>query len=208
MKSIKEKIRERIKRLEAGFAFSAKDFLKEFRRYEVDVALSSLTREGIIRRVIPGIYDRPQWNALLGSEAAPDLYSVAEAIARKFCWRLLPSGNTALNHLGLSTQIPARLVFLSDGPTRQYSIGSRSMEFRHSSLHELVFRLPESALVVQALKALGKEHVDDNIKRILRKKYPPSVWKKIVSDTCNASAWIHEFIRQASAKEENDAKNH
>ena len=201
MKSVKDKIQSRIERQEAGYAFSAKDFLRDFQRYEVDVALSSLVKEGIIRRIIPGIYERPRWNELLASPAAPDLYSIASALARKFSWRIHPSSNTALNFLGLSTQIPGQLVFLSDGPSRKYIIGKRGIEFRHTSLHELIFRLPESAMVVQALKALGKEHVDEEVMQTLREKYPNALWKRMAADTCNASGWIHETIRAISTQE-------
>ena len=198
MKSIKDKIKKRIEHLEAGYAFSARDFLRDFRRYEVDVALSNLVKEGVIRRVIPGIYERPRMSTLLGTQTAPDLYSVAKALARKFSWRIHPSGNTALNLLGLSTQIPGRMIFLSDGPSRKYAIGNRDIEFKHTSLNELVFRLPESALVVQALKALGKEHIDKDAIETLRGKFPTALWSKIAADTCNASGWIHETIRTIS----------
>ena len=71
MKSIKDKILQRIKKKKAGYAFSARDFLRDFRRYEVDVALSSLVKEGFIRRIIPGIYERPRITPLLGTQAAP-----------------------------------------------------------------------------------------------------------------------------------------
>lgn len=201
MRSVKDKIQSRIEHQEAGYAFSAKDFLRDFQRYEVDVALSSLVKEGIIRRIIPGIYERPRWNELLALPAAPDLYSIASALARKFSWRIHPSGNTALNFLGLSTQIPVQLVFLSDGPSRKYIIGERGIEFRHTSLHELIFRLPESAMVVQALKALGKEHIDEEVMQTLREKYPNALWKRMSADTCNASGWIHETIRAISTQE-------
>ncbi|MBQ4481218.1 MAG: hypothetical protein IJJ33_05280 [Victivallales bacterium] len=171
------------------------------------MALSSLVKEGIIRRIIPGIYERPRWNELLASPAAPDLYSVASALARKFSWRIHPSGNTALNILGLSTQIPGQLIFLSNGPSRKYIIGKRAIEFRHTSLHELVFRLPESTMVVQALKALGKEHVNEEVIHTLHVFYSHSLWAKIAADTCNASGWIHETIRSISTQEENHASN-
>ena len=208
MKSIKEKLQKRIERWEAGYAFSAKDFLRDFKRYEVDVALSCLAKESIIYRIIPGIYERPRMNPLLGTQAAPDLYSVAKALARKFSWRIHPSGNTALNLLGLSTQIPGQMIFHSDGPSRKYTIGNRNIEFRHTSLNELVFRHPESTLVVQALKALGKEHLDKETLEILHGKYPLDLWSRIAADTCRASGWIHEAIRSISAQKENHASNH
>ena len=174
----------------------------------MDVALSNLVKEGVIRRVIPGIYERPRMSTLLGTQTAPDLYSVAKALARKFSWRIHPSGNTALNLLGLSTQIPGRMIFHSDGPSRKYAIGNRDLEFRHISLNELVFRLPESTLVVQALKALGREHIDKEAIETLHGKYPPVLWSRIVADTCNASGWIHEAIRTISTQEEAHASNH
>lgn len=208
MKSTKDKIQQRIEHLEAGHAFSARDFLRDFKRYEVDVALSSLAKDGFIRRIIPGIYERPRISALLGTQVAPDLYSVARALARKFSWRIYPSGNTALNLLGLSTQIPGRMIFHSDGPSRKYAIGNRDIEFRHTSLNELVFRLPESTLVVQALKALGKEHIDKEVLGKLYSRYPATLWPRIAADTCNASGWIHETIRTISTGEESHVPNH
>ena len=80
MKSIKEKIQKRIERLEAGYAFSARDFLRDFRRYEVDVALSSLVKEGFIRRVIPGIYEYPRFSELLQCQVATDIDELANYV--------------------------------------------------------------------------------------------------------------------------------
>lgn len=208
MKSIKDKILQRIKKQKAGYAFSAKDFLDEFKRYEVDVALSTLAKEGVIRRIIPGIYDLVRQSELLGTNTAPDLYSVAEALARKFNWRIFPSGNTALNHLGLSTQIPAHIHFLTDGPSRTYDVEGMAMIFKHASQHELVFQHHESVLVVQALKALGKEHLNAKVITLLCRKYPKELWKKISKDTSKSCGWIHDFIQTVSEQEENHEKNH
>ena len=204
MKSIKEKILQRIKKQKAGYAFSAKDFLDEFKRYEVDVALSTLAKEGVIRRIIPGIYDLVRQSELLGMNVAPDLYSVAEALARKFNWRIFPSGNTALNHLGLSTQIPAHIHFLTDGPSRTYDVEGMAMVFKHASQHELLFQHQESVLVVQALKALGKEHLNAKVITLLCRKYPTKLWKKISKDTSKSCGWIHDFIQIVSEQGEND----
>ena len=204
MKSTKEKILQRIKKQKAGYAFSAKDFLDEFKRYEVDVALSTLAKEGVIRRIIPGIYDLVRQSELLGMNVAPDLYSVAEALARKFNWRIFPSGNTALNHLGLSTQIPAHIHFLTDGPSRTYDVEGMAMVFKHASQHELLFQHQESVLVVQALKALGKEHLNAKVITLLCRKYPTKLWKKISKDTSKSCGWIHDFIQTISEQGEND----
>ena len=208
MKSIKDKILQRIKKQKAGYAFSAKDFLDEFKRYEVDVALSTLAKEGVIRRIIPGIYDLVRQSELLGTDTAPDLYSVAEALARKFNWRIFPSGNTALNHLGLSTQIPTHIHFLTDGPSRTYDVEGMDMVFKHASQHELLFQHQETVLVVQALKALGKEHLNAKVITLLYRKYPKKLWEKISKDTSKSCGWIHDFIQTISEQEENHEKNH
>ena len=210
MKSIKDKILQRIKKQKAGYAFSAKDFLDEFKRYEVDVALSTLAKEGVIRRIIPGIYELVCQIKVLGLwlDTSSDFYSVAEALARKFNWRIFPSGNTALNHLGLSTQIPAHIHFLTDGPSRTYDVEGMAMIFKHASQHELVFQHHESVLVVQALKALGKEHLNAKVITLLCRKYPKELWKKISKDTSKSCGWIHDFIQTVSEQEENHEKNH
>jgi hypothetical protein len=206
MKSIKDKILQRIKKKKAGYAFSAKDFLEEFKRYEVDVALSTLAKEGVIRRIIPGIYELVHQTKILGIgiDVVSDFYNVAEALARKFNWRIFPSGNTALNHLGLSTQIPGRICLLSDGPSRTYDVKGMEIEFQHVSQHELLFKHQESVLVVQALKALGKEHLNEKVIRLLRRRYPKKLWKKISQDTCKSCGWIHDFIQIVSEQGEND----
>ena len=210
MKSIKDKILQRIKKQKAGYAFSAKDFLDEFKRYEVDVALSTLAKEGVIRRIIPGIYELVCQIKVLGLwlDTSSDFYSVAEALARKFNWRIFPSGNTALNHLGLSTQIPGRIYLLSDGPSRTYDVQGMEIVFKHVPQHELLFQHQESVLVVQALKALGKEHLDTKVITLLRRKYPKELWKKISKDTSKSCGWIHDFIQTVSEQEENHEKNH
>src|ERR1035438_10354000 len=87
-------------------------------RLTVDSALHRLEKRGEIRRVIRGIYDYPRFSKLLDQHLSPDIDQVARALARKFRWRIQPTGAKALNFLGLSTQVPARAVYLSDGPDR------------------------------------------------------------------------------------------
>ena len=91
---------------------------------------------GEIRRVIRGIYDYPRFSKLLDQHLSPDIDQVARALARKFRWRIQPSGATALNFLGLSTQVPARAVYLSDGPDRAYQVGNTPLVFEHTALKE------------------------------------------------------------------------
>ena len=120
---------------------------------------------------------------------------VARAIARKFQWNILISGNAALNYLGLSTQVPMRLTYFSDGPTRQYEIGSRTIEFKHISLKEARFANIKSEIIVQALRELGAEHITAEIINKIRNFIPASERNKILKDTQFTTDWIHDKIK-------------
>ena len=118
--------------------------------------------------VIRGLYDYPRFSELLGQQLSPDTDQVARALARKFRWRIQPSGATALNDLGLSTQVPAKIVYLSDGPDRVYQIGKTPLVFEHGALKESRIDLTESGLIVQALKALGSDNITPDVTSKLR----------------------------------------
>lgn len=196
MQSINKKTISRIYGRGRGWAFSSNDFVEDFDRSQIDNALSELCREGKIRRVCRGVYDYPKYSELLQQELSPDYDQVAQAFARKFNWRIQPSGDAALNQLGLSTQVPGRLVYLSDGPNRQYDIGNHTLEFKKSALKDVGFKYRESGLLVQALKALGQERVDDAAIATLRKQFDEKDCKKILKDTVTATGWVYETIKR------------
>ena len=125
--SIENKVISRIYGRGRGWAFTKTDFVAEFDEVNLHRALSSLTKAGKIRRVCRGVYDYPRYSALLDRQLSPDLDQVAHALARKFNWRIQPAGDAALNLLGLSTQVPGRWIYLSDGPSREYEIGKHSL---------------------------------------------------------------------------------
>ena len=110
MQTMRDQIVARIERLGEGKAFSAKDFLDIASRGTIDMALTSLTRRGIIRRVRRGLYDMPKVNRALGGELSPDIDEAARAIARRQRWKIVPEGAWAANLLGLSTQVPAKII--------------------------------------------------------------------------------------------------
>lgn len=196
MITTENKIISRIYGRGRGAAFSASDFTAGFKRGTVDWVLHELVDSGRIRRVSRGIYDYPQYSELLKQELSPDLDQVAHAMARKFNWRILPAGDAALNLLGLSTQVPARLVYLSDGPNRKYVIGKRTLQFRKSATRDVGFRHRESGLVVQALKALGQKRIDDKVIKALRRQLNRTERQRILKDTVAATGWVYEAIKQ------------
>lgn len=196
VQAINKKAISRIYGRGRGWAFSSNDFVEDFSRSQIDNALSELCLEGKIRRVCRGIYDYPKYSELLQQELSPDYDQVAQAFARKFNWRIQPSGDAALNLLGLSTQVPGRLVYLSDGPNRQYDIGNHTLEFKKSALKDVGFKYRESGLLVQALKALGQERVDDAVIATLRKQLDDAACKRVLKDTVTATGWVYETIKR------------
>ena len=147
MQSIENKASARIYGNQRGWVFSKIDFLDLGSDADIRKALSELATKGTIRRVLRGIYDYPRISKLLNSEMGPDLDQLARALARRSGWRIQPSENTALNILGLSTQVPAQSVYLSDGPSKTYEIGKLQLVFKKRTLKESVFKNKESELV-------------------------------------------------------------
>jgi hypothetical protein len=185
-----------------GWAFSSSDLLARFSRQQADSLLSELVKQGKIRRVARGIYDYPDYSELLGKVLSPDIDQVARVYARKFNWRIEVSGETALNLLGLSTQLPASYVYLSDGPGRRYDIMGQILEFKKSALKNIGFKHRESVLMVQALKALGREHVTEAVIKKMRRQIGPAQRRKILKDTKSATVWIYEVIKDICRDDE------
>ncbi|MEN9489784.1 MAG: hypothetical protein RJA63_233 [Pseudomonadota bacterium] len=201
MQTIEQKILSRVYGRGRGWAFTKTDFVAGFGEANIHQALSTLARASTIRRVCHGVYDYPRYSALLGQALSPDVDQVAQALARKFNWRIQPSGDAALNLLGLSTQVPARWEYLSDGPGREYALGNTTLVFRKSALKDAGFKLRESGLLVQALKALGRERVDAAVITRLRAWLPASRSAAVLADTRAATGWVYQFIKQVCAAE-------
>jgi len=196
MQSVIDKIVARIYSRGRGWAFSKIDFIPPFSDAEVRKALSELARKGTIRRVSHGIYHYPRYSEILQQYLSPDIEQVAYAYARKFNWRIQPSGNTALNYLRLSTQVSASYLYVSDGPSRTYAIGNQSLEFKHMAIKETGLQLRESRLLVQALRALGKDYITPDILRKISQEIGDVPSVKIMKDVQQVSVWIYEAIEE------------
>lgn len=195
-KGIEDKILSRIYGNGRGWAFSQADFADLGARSTVDSALHRREKEKLIRRIIRGIYDYPRHSELLKKTVGPDIDQVAHALARKFGWRIQPDGATAQNLLGLSTQVPAGVIYLSDGPTRSYKLGNTSLSFEHTALKESGFKLRESRLVIQALKAFGEDRVTREIISQIQKTFDPAVRQRMLLDTKTATGWVYAVIQE------------
>lgn len=205
MKSVEDRILYTIYGHGKGYAFSTNDFIKEFSTNSIDKALSNLTKQGKIRRIARGLYDYPKYSDFLQMQLGPDIEQVAFAIARKFNWQIEISGNSALNILGLSTQVPGTYLYLSNGANRKYTINENIIiEFKKSALKNIGFKYKESSLIVQALRALGKEHITQEITLKIQSQISEKLYDKILEDTKTTTAWIYEIIKQIFKKSESN----
>lgn len=198
-----KQIEERITSAPAGVAFITSDFLDVADTLTINKALSRLTEKGKIRRIIRGVYDCPQFSNLIQEYEAPDMEQVAKAIARNFGWNIAPCGDTALNLLGLSTQVPAVWQYVSDGPYREYTIGNLKLKFKHTSNKDLAGQSYITALITQALKALGKDNIDDKIIRKLRNRVvaTPNM-PDLLMEAQRGTVWIFEVMKAIAEKED------
>ena len=199
--STSSRVTRKIYGMGRGWAFSVIEFSTFGTRSAIDVTLHRLLKKGTIRRVIRGIYDYPVYSKVLKTEMSPDMDQVARALARKFGWRIQPSGPTALNLLGLSTQVPSQWMYLSDGPNRTYKIGKQTLTFKQSPLKESGFKLRESALIVQALKSLGSQRISPEVVTRIRRQLDPKLHTKVLKDAKTATGWVYEIIRKICSEE-------
>jgi len=200
MQTMRDQIVARIDRQGAGKAFSAKDFLDIASRTTIDVTLAELAQDGTVRRIRRGLYDKPRVNPALGGELSPDIDEAARAIARRQKWKIVPEGAWAANLLGLTTQVPARIVYLTDGPNNEVPIGRRSISFKHARPKALAGLEGKIALVVQALRYLGKENVGSREVETLRAALTASEKRKLVKDTRFSVDWIYEMAKRIAEK--------
>jgi hypothetical protein len=168
MQKIRKQIEKRITDAGPGYVFTRKDFQDIAPSGSIGQILSRMVKDGVIRRIGRGIFDFPNTNPVLGGQLSPDIDQVAKAIARKFRWSILPYGNLAANRLGLSQQIPAKLMYLSDGPAKELKIDNRVIYFKHARPKEIYADSFISGLVVQALRCFGKDRVGDEIIALLK----------------------------------------
>lgn len=189
-------IRDRINRSDIGTVYVAVDFVDISDKTSVNAYLARLVDEGLIRRVLRGVYDKPEYNDFLEEYVAPSPDKVANALARNFGWSIVPCGDTALNLLGLSTQVPAAWVYVSDGTYKEYTYDNTTIQFKRTTNKEVSKLSYKTALTVQALKALGKDKIDDTVISRLGKLLTAEEKKTMLEEAKAATSWIYEYIKQ------------
>ena len=188
-------VKKKITFSKTGSVFVATDFADISDRAKIGVCLNRIEEEGIIKRVLRGVYYKPEYNKFLGEYVAPNPDSVANAIARNYGWTIVPCGDTALNMLGLSTQVPAVWSYVSDGPYKEYSYDNTTIKFKHTTNKEISKLSYKTALIIQALKTLGKENIDEITLNKLSESLSEKEKKKMLAEAKTATSWIYEYIK-------------
>ena len=178
--------------------FTPRHFLDLASRPAVTSALSRQTNAGTIRQLGRGLYDYPKLHTALGP-LAPTPEALAEALAGRDRVRLQPSGAYAANLLGLSEQVPAKVVFLTDGPSREVKVGPMTVQLRRTTPRNMAAAGRSSGLVIQALRYLGPDHVTPERIARLRRTLPTDDRRVLLKDLTLAPAWMHHTLKELAA---------
>ncbi len=198
--SIDSRLLARIQGWGRGSVFVPSDFLDLGSREAVDLALHRLARKGTIRRLARGVYDFPKEHPVLGL-LAPSADAVARALAGRDRTRLQPAGAYAANILGLSEQVPAKAVFLTDGPSRTVKIGPTTVQLRRTTPRNMEAAGRLSGLLMQALRELGEEHVTPERREYLKRTLPADIRRELLKDLRLAPAWMHPIFRELAEED-------
>ncbi len=198
MQTTDKKILSRIYGKKRGWVFTPRSFLDIGSVDAVKKALSRFAAKGTIRRIARGLYDYPKTHPKLGV-LSPSTDAIVSALKDRDGVRVMPTGAYAANLLGLSTQVPMRIAYLTDGKGRKVEIGNRTIELKNTSPRNMATSDRVSGLVIQALRSIGKDHVDDSTVKILRGKLSMDDRKSLLKDIHYAPGWMGALFREVAA---------
>lgn len=196
--TIDAQVRSRIYGNKRGWVFTPQRFQDLGSSDAIDSALRRLVAEEVIRKLARGLYDYPAEHPKLGL-LAPSVDAVARALKVRDAIKLQPSGAYAANLLGLSEQVPMKVVFLTDGPSRRVVIGGREILLKGTTPRNMATAGRISGTVAQALRWLGKDHVDDVVVARLRQRLTPDDKRQLLKDLRHVPAWVADVFRKIAA---------
>ena len=178
-----------------GKIFSINDFYDLGTKNTIKSILYRLNEEKEIARLLDGLYTKPKYSKILNEYSYPDASAVAEKIADKFSWTIAPTGDTALNYTGLSTQVPNEYVYISDGPYREYLYRDKKIIFKHTTNRNITSYSKELSILIQAIKALGKDNIsEEDIKKLA--VFAKEIQEDLIKDTLKLPFWIQEVLNK------------
>jgi len=196
VQNTEKQIIEKIKKARGGSLFFTEDFLRFASSNTIAKAMERLVKKGEISRVARGIYARLERDPVLGP-VKPGAEAIAKAIAKRDKARIIPTGTLALNALGLSTQVPMNIVYLTDGTARKINIGKRKIIFKKTSPRNLAAIGEISSLAIQALKEIGKDNITEAEQEIILNHLKKEEPYRLEHDIRLAPEWIRKIMRQA-----------
>ncbi len=196
MSKLKDKMVRRIRAGGRGKVYVSRDFLDLGRRAAIDHALSRMVKEGMIRRIGRGIFDYPRSNANLGIVLSPDADKVAEAIARKRGSFVQPSGALVANAVGVSTQVPGKNVYLTNGSSGKIRVGKQTLSIKHAAPMVIGTRNKNVSPVLQALYFLGKDGITDEVVDRLSATITDKDKRKLLRQSRYTVGWLSEAVQK------------
>ena len=197
MESIMDHIQKMIGKAKDKHIFFMEDFRDLGSNEAVKTAIHRAVKRGLLRRLGKGVYVKPGYNELLEKEVLPPLAEVAQAIAKRDRSRIIPSGSYAQYILGMSTQVPTKLVYLTDGTPRKLKLEMGEVTFKKTSPKNLSYQSERVSLVVQALKSIGENQVDEKTKVKIIDLLSEVDYQVLKHDIQLAPQWIAEIIAKA-----------
>ncbi|MBT0813129.1 hypothetical protein KIH41_17710 [Litoribacter ruber] len=193
---VENKIAKALSAYSKGSVLFVDDFLDYGKPESVKKALLRLKEKEILVRLAHGIYLYPKIDEELGV-LFPSTEEIAKAIARRDKARIVPTGIQALNKLGLSTQVPMKVVYLTDGAARTVKIGKRTITFKKASPKNLLPKGEISSLAIQALKTIGQAKVDEKTTAKIQTILKNEKKENISNDAKLSPAWINKILMGA-----------
>ena len=175
-------------------AFSCYDFTDLASYKTISKCLERLEYTNEIKRVHKGIYSLNLFDDVLNLPVLPSIDDVVNCLSRKHKWIICPTGNAALNVMGLSTQVPASYTFLSSGPYKNYLIYDVRVSLKRTMTRELIDYSYKTMLLIQCIKAIGQDNITYEDMTILKNKLSPTDKITALVETLTIQAWIRKII--------------
>lgn len=194
--SASKKIKQYIEKLKPNQIFLTNDLIDVTNYNNIKIILYRLEKQKIIKRLMDGLYYKPDFSPLLNADIPLDIEDVVKKIAEKFNWKIVPEHNKVLNMLNLSTQVPAKYIYLSTGPYRKYNIYGFDIYFKHANEKNFVNYTYKELLVIQAIKGLGNKKYSSYSKEILQKFLTNKETKDLISKSKYQTKWVYQKLEE------------
>ncbi|WP_434323700.1 DUF6088 family protein [Mycoplasma capricolum subsp. capricolum] len=194
--SYTSQIQDRIDSFRSGKVFISNDFLDIASNETVRRTLNKLVNENKIKRIMNGFYYNPEYSELIHEYEMFTINELAFSIARKYNWEIAPFGIACLNILGLSTQVPAKMIYVSNGKNKTYKIQKREIEFKKVNNKEISNMSLKTKIVIQAIKEIGKNELNQKDINKIQNQLSDTEKQNLLKEAKNTTAWIYEYIKK------------